>query len=177
MSLYTGTTVTPDESWQCSQTIGGVGDCKGCIQRARICPFSRPAASSHLCNGCFYWWNRVTWEQLVIYNAYIACLGGSEAEDVGKLYGVRAQCLTPIFTEPCSDRLLSTACWAASLLHFSSNKGFLCVYMYVYVHIILEYSLRHLYIYMYIYSSFDLQSTHFQKTFKNIDHKENYKQI
>ncbi len=25
MSLYTGTAVTPDESWQCSQTIGGGG--------------------------------------------------------------------------------------------------------------------------------------------------------
>ncbi len=115
MSLYTGTAVTPDESWQCSQTIGGVDACKGCIQHARICPFSRPAASSHLCNGCFYWWNRVTWEQLVIYNAYIACLGASGAEDVGRTVRVRAQCLTPIFTAPCSDRLLSsTACWAVS---------------------------------------------------------------
>lgn len=126
MSLYTGTTVTPDESWQCCQTIGGL---------ARICPFSRPTASSHLCNGCFYWWNRVTWEQLVIYNAHIACLGASEAEDVGRTVRMRAQCLTPIFTEPCSDRLLSTACWAASASISVQTKDFF-VYIYMYIHIL-----------------------------------------
>lgn len=95
-------------------------------------PESHPAASSHLCNGCFYWWNRVTREQLVIYNAHIACLGASEAEDVGRTVRVRAHCLTPIFTETCSDRLLSIACWAASAsisVQTKASSVYICIYV------------------------------------------------
>lgn len=70
--------------------------------------------------------------QLVIYNAHIAWLGASEAEDVGRTIRVRVQCLTPIFTEPCRDRLLSTACWAASAsvsLQTNTNNLFLLLFL------------------------------------------------